>query len=233
MKTPSIGTTFTCALALLYTSCGSAPGVPKPGPEIPRPDQVLDFATLYSDNCAACHGAQGKLGAAISLANPIYLAVAGVATIQRVTSAGVPGTMMPPFAIAAGGMLTSRQIDVLAQGMVAAWRNSSALQNQTSPLYASATAGEPEQGEKSFATFCSRCHAKDSLMDPAYLALISNQGLRSIIIAGQPEQGMPDYRSCLTGAGAHAMTDQEITDIVAWLASKRTGTPGSPYTRQP
>jgi cytochrome c oxidase cbb3-type subunit 3/ubiquinol-cytochrome c reductase cytochrome c subunit len=219
---------FACALVLVFTACGTAPGVPKPGPEVPRPDQVLVFATLYSQNCAACHGAEGKLGAAISLANPVYVAAAGVANIQRVTAGGVPGTMMPPFATAAGGMLTPQQIDILAQGIVTAWGNAGELQGQTLPSYTNTATGDPAQGQKSFATFCSRCHRADSLTDPAYLSLISNQGLRSIIIAGERQQGMPDWRSCLTGAGARAMTEQEITDIVAWLASKRPPNPRQP-----
>ena len=68
-----------------------------------------------------------------------------------------------------------------------------------------------------------------SLVDPAYLALISDQGLRSLIIAGQSGEGMPDWRSDITGAGSRAMADQEVTDIVAWLASHRVASPGQPY----
>jgi hypothetical protein len=34
---------------------------------------------------------------------------------------------------------------------------------------------------------------------------------------------MPDWRSDLKGSGARAMTDREITDVVAWLAAERTG----------
>ena len=67
-----------CVLALCVTGCKDAPGMPKPWSEIQRPDQVLDFATLYGQNCAACHGDHGTNGAAISLANPVYLAAAGV-----------------------------------------------------------------------------------------------------------------------------------------------------------
>ena len=61
-----------------------------------------------------------------------------------------------------------------------------------------------------------------SLVEPAYLSLISDQGLRSLIVAGQPDQGMPGSTSDLSGDGARPMTDQEITDVVAWLASHRT-----------
>ncbi len=140
---------------------------------------------------------------------------------------------MPPFATASGGMLTSRQIEILAQGTVASWGKPASVQGQTVPSYASAAAGDPSQGEKSFATFCARCHASDSLTDPAYLSLISDQALRSIVIAGQPEQGMPDWRADQSGSDARAMTDREVTDIVAWLASKRTTAPGAPYMTRP
>lgn len=68
-----------------------------------------------------------------------------------------------------------------------------------------------------------------SIVDPAYLALISDQGIRSIAISGKPEQGMPDWRGSAQDSKGRALTDQEITDIVAWIASHRTTTPGQPY----
>jgi mono/diheme cytochrome c family protein len=235
-----------CTIALATSGCRAAPGRPGPDSGTPRPEQVLDFATLYGQNCAACHGASGKNGAAISLANPVYLALAGVPNIQRVTAAGVPGTAMPPFSKAAGGMLTDQQIAALAQGMVAAWGDTAALGGQTPPTYASSAPGNPEQGAKTFAKFCAQCHGTDasgaktsngditgSLIDPSYLALISNQGLRSIILAGQTEQGTHDWRSYLNSPGARAMTNEEVTDTVAWLASHRIATPGQVYQQHP
>ena len=71
------------------------------------------------------------------------------------------------------------------------------------------------------------------LVEPEYLALISDQGLRSIIIAGKPEQGMPDWRSAMQGEGAHPLSDREISDIVAWLATHRVTAPGQPYQQHP
>ena len=44
-------------------------------PVFQRPEQVLAFPTLYTQNCTACHGENGKNGAAIPLANPVYLAL--------------------------------------------------------------------------------------------------------------------------------------------------------------
>jgi mono/diheme cytochrome c family protein len=234
-----------CAVALTATGCNDAPGKPKLASEYERPDRVFDFATLYKQNCAACHGESGRNGAAISLANPVYIATAGVANISRVTSAGVAGTMMPAFGIKAGGTLTDRQVQVIAQGIADTWGQASALGGQAAVAYASSAQADPANGQKAFSASCARCHGADgtglttdkgrvgSLVDPAYLALISDQGLRSIIIAGQPEQGMPDWRSDLTGANARPLTEQEITDIVAWLASHRTSTPGQPYQQHP
>ena len=231
------------AVAFALAGCRAAPGKPGPESETPRPEQVTDVATLYNQNCAACHGANGKSGAAIALANPAYLTIAGADNIERITANGVPGTSMPPFAKSKGGMLTDRQITLLAEGMEQNWGHSDALAGQTPPAYASTAPGNPAQGQKAFATYCARCHGADgagapignnvvtgSLIDPAYLALISDQGLRSIILAGQTEQGPHDWRSYAT---ARSMTDQEITDTVAWLASRRIATPGQPYQQRP
>jgi mono/diheme cytochrome c family protein len=207
-----------------------------------RPDEILDFSTLYRDNCSACHGENGKDGAAISLSNPVYLAIAGEDHLREVTAKGVHGALMPPFARSAGGSLTEQQITALVQGIVHQWGTPDLLAGKNPPSYAPLGPGEAARGQQAFAVFCARCHGatgeggnvKDrnggsnkvgSIVDPAYLALISDQGLRSIMIAGRPEDGMPDWRSDST----EPLTDQQITDIVAWLASKRTANPGQPY----
>ena len=237
-------------LILSAAGCWNAPGKPKLGAEAERPDQVLDFPTLYAQNCSGCHGDHGTNGAAISLGNPVYLAFAGVTNIQRVTAAGVTGTLMPPFAKSARGMLTDRQILILAQGMVAAWGRPTEFSGQTLPAYAETSPGDPVQGQLAFTTYCASCHGangtgtsggnsqaprgqRGSLVDPAYLALISDQGLRSLMIAGQPEMGMPGWNSYRTSGQSHALTESEIANIVAWMASHRIPMPGQPYRQQP
>ena len=71
-----------------------------------------------------------------------------------------------------------------------------------------------------------------SLIDPSYLALVSDQGLRSMILAGQTEQGAHDWRSYFVEPPL-TMTDQEITDVVAWLASHRSAGAGQVYKQHP
>jgi len=140
-----------CALALATVAfapvgCGTIPGRPGPGPEVVRPEQVLDFAALYKQNCAACHGENGRNGAAISLANPVYIAVAGEDQLRNVIAKGVPGKLMPAFAKSAGGMLTDDQVSVLAQGIVKQWGNSSLFAGQNLPPYQATSPGNAEHG---------------------------------------------------------------------------------------
>jgi mono/diheme cytochrome c family protein len=231
------------AAVLGAAGCGRIPGRPGPGPEVVRPEEVLDFPTLYKANCAACHGENGKSGAAISLANPVYLAVAGEENLREITAKGVSGKLMPPFAKSAGGMLSDQQINVLAHGLVQQWSRPDLLAGVSTPQYRTTVPGDAARGQQAFGTFCARCHGAGgegfagdgksgkvgSIVDGSYLALISDQSLRSITIAGRPAEGMPDWRT----DGAQPMTDQQITDVVAWLASKRTANPGQPYPTQP
>jgi mono/diheme cytochrome c family protein len=229
------------AAVLTLVGCSRFPGRPGPGPEVIRPDQVLDFATLYKVNCTACHGQMGRNGAAISLGNPVYLAVAGEQNLREITAKGVPGKLMPPFAKSVGGMLTDQQIDVLAHGMMQQWSRPDLFAGQNIPSYRATLAGDAAGGQEAFDTFCARCHgvggegsARDaktgmgkvgSIVDGTYLALISDQALRSIVIGGRPDEGMPDWRT----DAAQPLTDQQIADIVAWLSSKRIADPGQPY----
>jgi cytochrome c oxidase cbb3-type subunit III len=48
--------------------------------------------------------------------------------------------------------------------------------------------------------------------------LISDQGLRTLVITGRPDFGAPDWRGNVPG---RPMTDPEISDVVAWLSSQR------------
>jgi mono/diheme cytochrome c family protein len=218
---------------ILLTAAGCrAPGKPGPEPEVVRPEQVTDFATLYKQNCAACHGENGRHGNAISLANPVYLALAGRDVLIQTMTKGRPGALMPAFAKSQGGALTDQQIEILADGMVRHWGRKGLLDGQNPPAYAATTTGDATAGKENFAGFCARCHRAAApggqvviagpVSNPSYLALISDQGLRSMILAGRPDDGMPDWR----GFGDRPLTDQQVTDIVAWLASQRRAVSG-------
>jgi cytochrome c oxidase cbb3-type subunit III len=232
---------FPCSLAfseisavLILVGCASWPGRPGPGPEVVRPDEVLDFNTLYKQNCSACHGAEGRGGAAVSLADPVYQALVDDTTLRQVTANGVPGTAMPAFARTAGGELTDRQIDVLVQQMRARWAKPDALTGASPPPYVAPTPGDAGHGAGVYDTFCASCHGPGgkggakakSIVDGSFLALVSDQGLRTTVIVGVPDLGAPDWRNDVPG---RPMSAQEISDVVAWLVAQRPQFPGQPY----
>jgi cytochrome c oxidase cbb3-type subunit III len=217
-------------------SCDTIPGQPSRSSEATAPGEVVAFRPLYSANCAGCHGSQGRGGAALGLADPVYLAIAGDAEIRRAVANGVRGTTMPAFARAAGGLLSDAQIDAITKG-IRSWSRPSALDHAQPPPYSSRVPGSSERGAVAFGVFCASCHgargegtAKASaIADDSYLALVSDQGLRTLTITGRPELGAPDWRGNVIG---RAMSDEEVTDVVAWLASRRAQYPGRPYPKE-
>jgi len=218
-------------VSLAGLGCRDPRGKPGPEPEVPRPDQVLDFATLYKQNCVACHGDAHEPGAALFLANPVYLAVAGEGNLKNVLTNGVPGKLMPAFGQSAGGMLTDQQIDILAKGLISYWGKPGVLDNFNAPTYKAMLHGDPAAGQKVFATYCADCHGdkgeggdvSGALIDPSFLALISDQNLRSIVIAGM-NPDMPNFHD---HEGDPPLTDQNVTDVVAWLAAHRASSAGT------
>ena len=84
------------AAVLVVAGCSDSPGRPGKGPEVIRPDELLDFNILFKQNCSGCHGPDGKGGAAIALNDPVYLEIADDDTIRRIASKGVNGTPMTP-----------------------------------------------------------------------------------------------------------------------------------------
>jgi cytochrome c oxidase cbb3-type subunit III len=229
---------YLCLIAFLcglLSACGTPHGQPSEGSEPVAPDQILQFATLYAQNCAGCHGANGKGGPAIALADPVYLALADEAAIRKAIAHGVSGTSMPAFAQSAGGMLTDKQIDVIGGEIRARWSKPGVLIGTNPPSYAATSTGDARRGEAAFKVYCESCHGPSgrggekasAITNDSFLALVSDQGLRTIVIAGRPELGAPDWRGNVPGK---PMSDQEVTDIVAWLASQRAQNPGRPYS---
>ena len=208
--------------ATLLGGCGHMAGNP-PQP-ILRPSQVSDFATLYSQNCAACHGANGQGGPAMDLANPEYQALVDDASLRKWISSGMPGTEMAPFAESAGGMLTDAQVNALIAGMRAQWSHPNTFAGLTPPAYAQQNAGDPQRGQQAYQSHCMACHdaSPQQITSPGYLTLVNDQVLRTIIIAGRPDIGHPDWQHDSPGGKpATPLTPQQVDDIVTYLASLR------------
>jgi len=231
---------FCIALALLVGCNVRLPGKPSEAERWRAPEDVSDFNELYTTNCAGCHGIGAKLGAARPLNDPLYLSFVPDDALRQVVSQGQPGTNMPAFSQKFGGVLTDRQIDLLISGMRASWSRPDEFKGIQIPTYSASTTTSSgsvfkhvsadtsksvNAGESAYQTYCARCHGPNgaggsagSIVDPNFLHLVSDQGLRTTVVVGRSDLGKPDWRSNLPG---HPMSPQEIDAVVAWLVAKR------------
>jgi mono/diheme cytochrome c family protein len=218
------------------------PGQPKTGDRYVPPQKESRFNVLFQQNCAGCHGADGKLGPAPPLNDQLFLALLPDTELQRVITEGRPGTLMPAFATAKGGPLTAEQVAVLADGIKSRWGPDEPAPRGAPPYLLvparpeRAGAGNKEEGLGVFARACAPCHGDHgqggryggktvgAVNDPDFLALISDQALRRCVITGRPDLGMPDYADP-TGRpdGFKPLIDQDVTNLQALLAEWRQG----------
>jgi mono/diheme cytochrome c family protein len=239
-----IGLAASVGLAItLLTGCNARlPGQPNEAERWRAPNEITDFNQLYTQDCAGCHGAGGRLGAARPLNDPLYLAFVTDDALRQAISKGRAGTNMPAFSEQAGGHLTDQQIELIVNGMRAHWSKPYDFKGVELPRYSvdgSSTAtndiatkapqaGDALRGAAAYKTYCSSCHGSNgdggsagSIVDPNFLDLVSDQGLRTTVVVGRADIGKPDWRGNVPG---HPMSAQEINDLVAWLAARRQRT---------
>ena len=199
------------------------------------PDQIMDFNFLYARNCAGCHGAEGKGGAAIGLGDPVFLAIADDATIRR--TAAERSSRNPHAGVCAKRRRNAdrrpdrchrQRNSILGEARCSARRRFSAL------CGAGSRRSEARSGRlwrltarPVTARTAAEASKASSIVDGSYLALVSDQNLRTTVIAGRPELGAPDWRGDVPGK---PMSPEDISDVVAWLAAQRPQFPGQPYS---
>jgi mono/diheme cytochrome c family protein len=266
------GRIFPClfvSLSLLLAGC-DFPGRPKPADRPVPANDVLDFGVLYGQNCAGCHGADGKLGPAPPLNDGLFRAIVPQEELESIVSNGRSKTLMPAFGKENGGTLTAAQIQVLvheikgipystkkkesgdpsaievvadSSGRAPKWGPAGNLPANVPPYNhlsinaSSSSTGDIVKGAAVFVRACAVCHGdngrglaegkatKNAINDPVFLALNSDQVLRRYAITGRSDFGMPGFAEARPGDSQfQPLSDQEIADLVALLASWRQTT---------
>jgi cytochrome c oxidase cbb3-type subunit III len=178
-------------LALVAAGCDpDLPGKPNPKNRPVSPENVLSFSALFARNCAGCHGADGKLGPAPPLNDPLFRSIVSESDLAKVLNHGRTGTPMPAFLRANGGSLTSVQVQMLIDGIkgirrerlgelpagsepsatadgpvpTPPWGDVSPAPTGT-PLYAApqGAVGNVARGVVLFAKACASCHGENGL----------------------------------------------------------------------
>ncbi len=198
-------------------------GQPRPEDRWQAPHAITDFTKLYTKYCLACHSiGPDTVSPVVAMDNPDYLATIPPEALRNAIANGIPGSLMPGFSKQAGGDMTDAQITILVDGILA---RKPATPPADVPPY-SAPLGDAAAGK---ALYESSIYGKNepgqSILAPAYLSTVTDQYLRTLLIAGLPKLGFPGFRELVPG---RTLTSQEISDLTAWIVSNRKNEYGQP-----
>jgi len=190
-----------------------------------------DGARLYAQNCAACHGADGRGGVGVPLALASFLRSVDDAYLDTTIRLGRPGRVMPAFAQLDGA--ERRAIIAHLRGWQAA--GEPILEIDNTPVQ-----GDVTHGQRLFAQHCAACHGAQgegghgtgvtfsrprdmpiiapALNDPGFLAAASDQMIKATLLHGR--EGTPMVSFLQQG-----LSERDIDDVVSYVRSF-TAAPG-------
>ena len=172
--------------------------------------------TLYSENCAACHGTFGEGGQNPARADDIiapissgeYLRTRDDTTLDNIIAQGQPNFGMSPFGSVYGGPLNDDQI----KSIIAYMRSWEANPPVELPPEVQVLQDINLSGQSIFDTTCTQCHqAGDNapaspLDDPDFLDNTSDQDIFNSIKNGHPSTSMIAFGSLLS--------DEQIQELI-------------------
>ena len=193
---------------------------------------------LYVTYCAACHGidGQGRVGASLEAFPGIQVDAALASTIAN----GVPGSVMPAWAVSNGGPLSDQDITDLAAYIQDAF-------NGTEPIRAAPTYqppviaplpdvdGDPTRGAIVYHESCASCHGEQgqgvfgySLAKP-WPANDAHAYIRSVVTGGIAGTQMPAWGM----ANGGPLNDQQIADVSAYVLTFDPTSPAATPAAEP
>lgn len=208
----------TCGALLAGCGGGALPpgSVEAAPPEAPGLDTAEGVAAFYANACSGCHGADGWHGAARPLADPLWWRTMPDEQIVEATAVGL-GRLMPGFSKDAKGGpyiayagLDRDDVATFVKGLRKRWETG----GEPAPAGSAVRLGDASMGGELFSAHCASCHvegSRDSVLNPFYLANVTDQGLWSAVVFGRPD----------LGKAPSSLSPDEIADVVAFMASRR------------
>lgn len=219
------------ALSLAWIIPGSAQDLDE--------DKLKQGAQIYSENCAVCHGADGKGRVGATLAKD-WPSIRPDLEVKTTIENGVAGSPMPPWSQANGGPLTEEEIDALVY-YILGWQTggpqlvfptATAIQRPaiTPPPGIS---GDPNQGAVLFDQNCVVCHGPDgqgrvgATLAKDWPSIRPDLLVKATIQRGIPGSTMPAWGQENGGP----LVEEEINNLVAYILA--WSTPPYPPTDSP
>lgn len=180
--------------------------------------------TVYAENCAACHGANGEGSTLAPALNTDELRVRlSDADIARIVQEGVPGTLMASWSSA---LDPAQQQAVVA--LVSGWGELNALGIRLPMIEAAPLDQSPQAvaaGQQLFNLLCTQCHGVDGFGSPiapalnnqTFLSQTPDAAIQQIIAGGVTGTNMPSWGGYLT--------DADIASITVYLRSLQPTAP--------
>ena len=185
---------------------------------LPDGDRLAEGLTIYAENCAACHGANGEGSTIAPALNTDELRMRlSDADIARTIQEGVPGTLMASWTSA---LDATQQQAVVA--LVSGWGELNTIGVRLPVIEATPLDSSPQaitKGQQLFNMLCTQCHGLEGYGSPIAPAL-NNQtflnqtpdaAIQQIIAGGVTGTNMPAWGGYLT--------DADIASITAYLRS--------------
>lgn len=179
--------------------------------------------TLFTDNCAICHGHKGTGGVGIPLGLESFLEQVPDEYLRRSIRVGRPGRVMPSFY-----RLSDKDINLII-GHIRSWKKTS-----TPPWDNTRIKADAQAGKLLFNKHCISCHGENghggkgtgmmfsrprdlpitppALNNQGFLNSASDQMIHNIITHGRKQTPMP-------AASQFNLTDKDVNNLVSYIRS--------------
>ncbi len=196
----------------------------------PQEDEIEQGARLYAENCAVCHGPEGKGRIGATLAKD-WPSIRPDLRVKSVIENGVPGTRMPAWSQQNGGPLSEQEIDALV-AFILSWQTGGFIQFYPPPTAIPRppltpipdVQGDPNRGAVLYDQNCALCHGPNgegrvgATLAKNFPSIRPDLRIRSTIERGIEGSVMPAWAQEFGGP----LTQSEINDLVAFLLTWST-----------
>jgi len=196
-------------------------------------------AQIFAENCAVCHGSDGKGRVGATLAKD-WPSIRPDLRVKTTIENGVTGSVMPPWGQANGGPLTEEEIDALVY-YILSWQTDGPELIYPTPTAIPRPAitpppgvlGDPNQGAVLYDHNCAVCHGPNGegrvgeTLAKDWPSIRPDLQVQATIQRGIPGSAMPAWSQENGGP----LLEGEVNNLVAYILT--WSTPPNPPTITP